>query len=140
MTEFTIKGSPTDRWFAVTSVVRGYLSAALFADLEEGWDADYENISDEMFDDAERECASFVDKCGLMHDRATAILGYDDFSFGCDFWFSRNGHGVGFWDREALKETYGNMSKTLGDNLHDIAKTYEVVDVYIGGDGKFYFM
>lgn len=29
--------------------------------------------------------------------------GYDEAQAGRDYWFTRNGHGVGFWDREELK-------------------------------------
>ena len=48
-----------------------------------------------------------------------------------DFWLTRNGHGVGFWDRGLGK---------LGDLLTDAAKTYGSADLYIGDDGLIYQM
>jgi hypothetical protein len=32
---------------------------------------------------------------------------YDDAQAGRDFWFTRQGHGVGYWDREALSSSTG---------------------------------
>lgn len=48
---------------------------------------------------------------------------------GHDFWLTRNGHGVGFWDR-GLGE--------LGDRLTDAANSYGEVFIYPGDDGKIY--
>jgi hypothetical protein len=31
------------------------------------------------------------------------MSGYDEVQAGRDYWFTRNGHGVGFWDREELR-------------------------------------
>ncbi len=45
---------------------------------------------------------------------------YDDAAAGRDYWYTRNGHGVGFWDR-GLGE--------VGDKLADAAR-YSEVDVY----------
>lgn len=44
---------------------------------------------------------------------------------GHDFWLTRNGHGVGFWDR-GLGE--------LGDKLTEAAKTFGEVNLYLGDD------
>lgn len=47
--------------------------------------------------------------CEAFQKAAAALLedayqrDYDAEQAGRDFWFTRNGHGVGFWDREALK-------------------------------------
>ncbi len=48
---------------------------------------------------------------------------------GHDFWLTRNGHGVGFWDRGL---------GALGDRLSAAAKVYGEVDLYVGGDGLIY--
>jgi hypothetical protein len=50
---------------------------------------------------------------------------------GHDFWLTRNGHGVGFWDR-GLGE--------LGDRLTKAAYAFGNVDLYAGDDGKLYLM
>lgn len=54
----------------------------------------------------------------------------DDEQAGRDFLFSRNGHGVGFWDRPT--EFYGPHQTPL-DNL---ARTFGNLDAYIGDDEK----
>lgn len=52
---------------------------------------------------------------------------------GADFAFTRNGHGVGFWDRP---EVYGSQANA--DALTKLCKTFPNVDVYLGDDGKLY--
>lgn len=48
---------------------------------------------------------------------------------GHDFWLTRAGHGVGFWDR--------GMGH-LGTLLTNRAKEYSSIDLYVGDDGKIY--
>ena len=48
---------------------------------------------------------------------------------GLDFWLTRCGHGVGFWDRGL---------DALGDRLTAAAKVYGNVDLYAGDDGLIY--
>ena len=49
--------------------------------------------------------------------------------FGHDLWFTRNGHGVGFWDRDLGQ---------LGDTLTDHASAMGPVDTYVGDDDVLY--
>lgn len=56
---------------------------------------------------------------------------YDVEQAGRDYWFTRNGHGVGFWDREALD------AEGLGERL-SAACRYSEVSPYLGDDGKVY--
>jgi len=53
---------------------------------------------------------------------------YSAASAGRDFWFTRNGHGVGFWDRDALK------ADDLGEQLSTRARTYGETDAFFGND------
>jgi hypothetical protein len=48
---------------------------------------------------------------------------------GHDFWLTRNGHGVGFWDR-GLED--------LGDRLSDATRAFGECYLYPGEDGKVY--
>jgi hypothetical protein len=50
---------------------------------------------------------------------------------GHDFWLTRNGYGVGFWDRD--------LPGTLGDDLSTLARAAGEVDVYIGDDAMLHF-
>ena len=56
--------------------------------------------------------------------------GVDDAQGGRDFWFTRNGHGCGFWD--------GDWPKPHATALTDAAKSFGEVDAYLGDDGKVY--
>ncbi len=50
-----------------------------------------------------------------------------------DFWFTRNGHGVGFWARP---EVY---SERFADRLTNIAQKYGEVEVYVSDEGRLEF-
>jgi len=51
---------------------------------------------------------------------------------GHDFWLTRCGHGVGFWDRP---EFWGE-----NETLSDISEKFGNVDLYIGDDNLIYVM
>jgi hypothetical protein len=74
---------------------------------------------------------AFEAKARDLLELAYARDDYDEEQAGRDFWFTRNGHGVGFWDREQLEEG------GLGDKLSAIARTFADVAVYFE-DGKIY--
>ena len=54
---------------------------------------------------------------------------YDESRAGNDYWYTRNGHGTGFWDR-GLGE--------LGDKLAAACR-YREVNMVRGDDGLIYF-
>lgn len=49
-----------------------------------------------------------------------------------DFWLTRNGHGVGFWDRTELEEG------GLGDKLTKISQKFGEASLYVGDNNKIY--
>ena len=51
-----------------------------------------------------------------------------------DLWLTRNGHGVGFWDRPEL---YG---QDVADKLTRIAEEMGSQDIYPGDDGLLYLI
>jgi hypothetical protein len=63
------------------------------------------------------DCFNFEAEAGPLLRKAYA-RDYDATQAGRDFWFTRNGHGVGFWDRTELD------ADGLGEALSDIARTY----------------
>lgn len=85
--------------------LRGYLDAALFTtdenppsgcDYVQSGRADdmYPSLPDYFIAQAKADCAKFeAENADLL-----AVAG-DDWQNGSDFWYTRNGHGVGFWDR-----------------------------------------
>jgi hypothetical protein len=81
-----------------------YLEAAAFADTpEDHMNQGLEfNAKSKLL--AEKDCKAFLD---ANHE----LIGADQFEqAGHDFWFTRKGHGVGFWDRP---EIYGEEKAKL---------------------------
>jgi hypothetical protein len=54
----------------------------------------------------------------------------DETDAGRDFWYTRNGHGCGFWD--------GDWPEPYATELDKAAKAFSNVDVYLGDDGRVY--
>lgn len=87
------------------SFLQGYLDTALFTtdenppsgcDYVESGRADemYPSLPDDFIEQARKDCAEFtVDNCELLNRAGSP------WQNGSDFWYTRNGHGVGFWDR-----------------------------------------
>lgn len=102
--------------------------------------------------------ASIIADCEAFQARAEALLnlaydqpGYSEEHAGHDFWMTRNGHGVGFWDRRDLKaETpeslwvagqAGEGCGTIGADLSNLCgwrTEWGEVSPYLGDDGKVY--
>lgn len=108
--------------------VKGYLETAIFADSPEGYlptgryregDISISRVTKASRAKAIEDCKAFLAKCGKDYD---AMSPWD---MGSNFWYTRNGHGVGFWDRD-LEET--------GDRLTDIAQSFGEchLDIYRG--------
>lgn len=90
---------------------------------------------------------------------------YDAAQAGRDFWYTRNGHGVGYWDRKELEpdsDEYEALTaemvaaesldawsaalakrkviqaESLGERLSTAARAFRSVDSYVGDDGLIY--
>lgn len=159
------------QWEDLADFTQGYLEAMLFTEtscipmtewhdeesqeqVREGQadgcipaDAGFGDIFPASFEKAQTDCMAFEHKA---HDLLMEAYqgGYSRSQAGRDFWFTRNGHGVGFWDRKELEprgawEALGsprvdepNWSKwrdicdnSLGNRLTAIAK--EFGEVYV---------
>jgi hypothetical protein len=79
-----------------------------------------------------KDCSDFIHaNLGLLQD-AWNRDGYSVERSGHDFWFTRNGHGVGFWDRTELD------AGALGDNLSTACKLFPEIHLIQGDDGHLY--
>jgi len=103
-----------------------------------------DNLSDNALQDIIKETDKFWKENQINLDR---VLGskwngsdnwgdYDEAQAGRDFWFTRCGHGVGFWDRGFI-ETYASDA---ADSLSEAANKSGNVDMYLGDDSQIYFM
>ena len=91
------------------------------------------DVEDELSADAitsiREVCADFQQSNRELLAQYREHTGRDDESAGADFWFTRNRHGTGFWDRgkhPCLRE--------LSDNARPYGECY----AYRGDDGKVY--
>ena len=113
------------------------------------------------------DCAAFQAANRALLDEAYQLV-YDDEGAGRDFWYTRNGHGVGYWDREALEsdsDEYESLTaemvaasksgdnaawnaarakrdaikaESLGERLSKAARACGGCDSYVGDDGLVY--
>jgi hypothetical protein len=134
--------------FDRAAFLNGYMIAALWSstgpseepyaceNLDDLFDID--DISDECRDSMFKDCNKFIDEniadleAYCDSHRGVQARAHEDKPeawAGHDFWLTRNGHGVGFWDR-GLGE--------LGERLSKAAKVYGGIDLYPGDDGKIY--
>ena len=114
---------------------KGYVEAMFFTndgeEDQELYGLDTENISEEAWQKIISDCESFQSHASRILQQAYDDTedGYDDTQAGRDFWFTRNGHGVGFWDR-GLGD--------IGDQLTNLSKKFGEIDAYRGDDGQIY--
>lgn len=155
--EITPPGAPPVTYQALSAFVQGYIEAMFFTDSSPAFtmskieanpadwqEAEREGTSDGQFpgdacfDDLDGESlARIIAECAAFEAEAAHLLaaaydrpGYEEVQAGRDFWFTRNGHGVGFWDRKELD------ADGLGDRLSDVARYSEVNTFW--QDGKVY--
>ena len=126
---------------ALDSFTQGYIEAAFFTST--GPDNVEEGLGEASFDDIAPEAlTAIIADCKLFQDTNAALLNvvygtrgkyeradYDANRAGNDYWYTRNGHGTGFWDR-GLGEA--------GDKLAAACRHHNV-DMYRGDDGLIYF-
>jgi hypothetical protein len=139
----TNKGHDIMRKFNLETFIRAYVECALWSshgpeeepfaceNLDDLFDIG--DIAPETMASMREDCADFV-KANIDDLLAYCEqMGNEQWSgearAGHDFWLTRNGHGVGFWDR-GLDD--------LGERLTKAAKVYGSIDLYPGDDGKVY--
>lgn len=84
------------------------------------WQALLEALGNEELGDLEEDLAAMAEN------------GVPDTTAGRDFWYTRNGHGSGFWD--------GDWPEPYATTLTEAAEAFGEVDVYMGDDGKVHLM
>lgn len=124
---------------------RGFLEAALWATTDNSDESggepldrnyDIENIAYGALLTMGRECHDFMKANeALLSEYYSEMQGYGrgthtvEEQAGHDFFLTKCGHGVGFWDRGLGK---------LGQDLSAAAEIYGSTDIYVGDDGKLY--
>lgn len=84
-------------------------------------DAGYTDLHPDSLAAIRADCMAWQKANAKLLRRAYArVSGYDETQAGCDYWFTRNDHGVGFWARSEL-ESHG-----LGAALSEACRGSEV--------------
>lgn len=126
------KHSQDDAFFS------GYVECLYFCDTgEDGQPPSDAQMADEARDASRLECAKFEAENAELLSRAYA-RGYEIAQAGRDFYFTRNGHGVGFWDRDELKPSHEDGSENIGERLSEAARACGEASPYLGDDGRIY--
>lgn len=98
---------------------RGYVEAMFFTNGDTGDDNEnrlndmgVERLTRASVAAIKRDCAAFLgtvmpDGC-FVRQWLDRLPDYSDEQAGHDFWFTRQGHGVGFWDRRELRSDAGH--------------------------------
>lgn len=121
----------------IIEIINGYKEAFIFAESARNQEGDFiDDMTDYEFSDQAhqriiRDVAAFCDAndaaiSEAMSDGATAN------QIGNDLHFTRNGHGVGFWDRPEIYTT------NTANRLTNAAKFMPDVTAYIGKDNLIY--
>lgn len=134
MPEFILdKSDASQRFDALDEFTQGYIEAMFFTDAQ--YEGEDECAGLTVADIAPAAWALINEECAQFQQEARTLLTLtyerDDYSpiqAGRDFWFTRNGHGVGFWDRQQLD------AEGLGDKLSALCR-WRSRDVYKGDDG-----
>ena len=136
-------GEPQARsaFWELPEFVQGYIEAMFFTSTGSADDGDLQNARfDEMDGDTLADIIATCER--FQHENADTLsaaydltddsgAAYDESRAGNDLWYTSNGHGTGYWDRE-LGDT--------GDALADSARKFRGRDLYRGDDGKLYLM
>lgn len=111
------------------------IEALFFTDIGDTGQPDSDaKLAPETLLDLQADCRSFWRRFGCYVNAADCNRGNGDHSkaaqAGHDFWMTRNGHGVGFWD--------GDWSEPYADMLDKGARCYGEFETYAGDDGMIY--
>ena len=134
MPEYILPISNIADFNSLDDFTKGYIEAAFFCecncDNKELEHAETGDISPESMSEVIADCTAWQAMNANLLTRAYD-RDYDATRAGRDYWFTRNGHGVGFWDREALNDDDLGDALTLGCDGE--------VSIYKGDDGLIYF-
>jgi hypothetical protein len=127
--DLTIEVNHNEREF-----LSGYLEAMFFAETDESDESGgipldsagygYEDISDESMRSLAIDCMAFLRRYGYMilaDDCEGDIEGA-----GRDFYYTRTGHGTGFWDRD--EHVYGPYADELTKAAKAAGERYVIVE------------
>lgn len=133
MPEFQLNDNAKRRhlYKSLDTFTKGYVAAMFFTNGDTGDEREHylnelgtERLTRDAVVSIINDCEKFLASLGpdartMREWLDEANYDYDDEQAGCDLWFTRQGHGVGFWSREQLPEVYRSVlsaaAKALGE-------------------------
>lgn len=112
----------------IKKATNAYIEAMFFTDeysLEEqdpNVELGINNLSEDSIIDAYQDVKQFVDKVGKE------VYTLDPVDVGHNIWYTRNYHGVGFWDTSEFEEV-------IGKKMTDVCKEMGEIYSYVGDEG-----
>jgi hypothetical protein len=103
----------------------------------EPFDENYgpEDLAEETSAAMLADCMAFLDAAHTFINAETCLRDSDQWSpmqlAGHDFWLTRCGHGIGFWETD-------RWAKEAGRAMDELSKKAGNVDLYLGDDGLIY--
>jgi hypothetical protein len=114
----------------INEIVDGYVEAIEFTECRsDNPELEYADFSEQVWEHAAEAAKGIWDAFGPDLLRGTGATGKQ---IGRDLWFTRNGHGVGFWDRP---EIYGPITS---EHLTQYAQSIGECWAGLGEDGSIY--
>lgn len=116
----------THPYYALDDFAKGYVEAMFFTNGDTG-DADenklnnlgVERLTHGAIADIRRDCEAFWNAHKADLETVAELYGID--RAGNDFWFTRQGHGVGYWYRNELP---GDVRERLSDAASAFGEAY----------------
>ena len=112
-------------------IYQGYVDCALWTETDDEGDPLEDNFQEtDLTTEAKTaiwgDCLAFF----LANEDHVYAVDYDDENVGHDFWLTRNGHGTGFWDRDAT---------AAFSALDASARSFGECSLYVGDDGRLHY-
>ncbi|WP_316172865.1 hypothetical protein [Bradyrhizobium sp. SZCCHNRI2049] len=151
MPEFILNVNDYRAFEKLDAFTRGYIEAMFFTETSPAYDSDewhtpecqkaqeegradgtipgdaaFDDLTPEALAEIIADCEAFQRDNEALLEAAYETPRYDADRAGNDYWYTRNGHGCGFWDR-GLGE--------VGDKLSDACR-YSSVDLFYTEAGK----
>ena len=126
MPEFQLAGKNNVAFTACSDFEQDYIEAMFFADMPEDECWSFDDLSESALKQIKRDCTEFC-----ADQKTLDFIRGDEGHAGRDLWYTRQGHGCGFWD--------GDWSKEAGEYLTARAKSLGECWPYRGDDEQIYF-
>ena len=143
MSEFQLDlGTGRDWYQGLDGFTQGYVEAMFFTDTGYAENEELENVHVGLLSQEAR--TMICDDCRAFQESNAPLLeqayerDYEPEQAGRDFWYTRDGHGFGFWDRDELRCNPDTLlDDGLGEKLSNAAE-YRARSLYMGDDGLIY--